>query len=423
MSAITNLNFIERNVGSKIKSTKKQYIWEFTLDNLNHKIEYFDSILSLKRKVIVDGKVIFTTDDGYKDSFILNFQLDNHKLTINRSFDRVDLRIDAESFEHIYYIEKNKLFYNNNPEPTVYTTIGKTIENNNNFSLKDNFYSHQINQSQNSNQKKLFNFKIKNEEKKRHNFAKFKFGGDDNSFQNNNFQQVNNSFQNNNQKNNKINQNTQQTLNLLDFDIPNDEKIKKNNLSFQQSNNDLLNDIFGENNNNIGQNYVNMQNQFNNNNYMQNINQMNDNNILLLNPQMINQYNINQNDMNNQNQQLSQNNFNMNNQFNINNNNTQFQNNNLSNNNNSQYNLNNNFNNNQFINNNSNINQINNNMNYNMSNQFNINQFQNNNSNYQMNNSMNNQYNNMNSNQFPNNSNLNNQNYNMNNNNNLNIFY
>ena len=52
--------------------------------------------------------------------------------------------------------------------------------------------------------------------------------------------QINNNFQNNNQKDNKINQNTQYALNLLDLDIPNDEKIKNNNLIFQQSNNDLL---------------------------------------------------------------------------------------------------------------------------------------------------------------------------------------
>ena len=406
MNSLTNLNFIERNVGSKIKSTKKQYIWEFTLDNKNHKIEYFDSLLSSKRKVLIDGKVLFTTEDGYKDSFILNFQFDGHNYTINRTYDRVDLRIDSESFEHVYYIEKNKLYYNNNPEPTVYTTVGKSFEKNNNFSLKDNFYSHQINQPQNVNKNILFNFKIKNEEKKQGNFSKFKFGGDDNSFQ-----QVNNSYQNNNKNINKLNQSTQQSHNLLDLDISNDDDIKNNNLSFQHSNNELLNDIFREKNNNNnfnynnqGQNYVNMQNQFNNtnyinsnnninNNYIQSTNQMNNFNMILQNQQMINQNNTYQNNMNinYQTQPLSQNNFNMNNQYNLNNNNTQFQNNNLSNNNNNFQNIN---------------------------NQYNHFQFQNNN---QINNNINNQYNNMNNNQFSNNS-LNNNNFNMINNN-LNNFY
>ena len=416
MSAISNLNFIERNIGSKIKSTKKQYIWEFTIDNLNHKIEYFDSVISKKRKVIVDGKLFFTTDDGYKDSFFLNFQLKGHNITINRTFNRVDLRIDSESFEHAYYIEKNKLFYNNNPEPTVYTTVGKIIEKNNDFSLKDYFYSNQINRSENTNQKQLFNFKINNQEKKHHNFSKFKFGGDDksfqnNSFQNNSFQNVNNSFQKNNQKDNKLNQSTQQSQNLLDLDFPNDENLKNNNVIFHQSNNDLLNDIFGENNQ--GQKYVNVQNQFNNNNYnysinninnnIQNINQLNNNNNMFLqNQQIINQYTLNQNKMNTQNQQLSENKFQNNNSFNLN---TQFQNSNLSNeNNNIQNNLNNNYNYNQLSNNNSYINQINNNMNYNMNNQFNNNQFQNNNFNiYQINNNEINQYNIINNNQISNN--------------------
>ena len=143
MSQVTNLNYIERNIGSKIKSTKKQYIWEFTLDDKDEKIEFFDSHLSLKRKVIVNGQIIYDKQDSNTNHFILNIQLDGHNVTINKTFDKVDLRIDSESFEHIYNLERNKLFYNQNPEPTVYRTVSNSVDNSNNFNLKDHFYSHQ----------------------------------------------------------------------------------------------------------------------------------------------------------------------------------------------------------------------------------------------------------------------------------------
>ena len=86
MSQVTNLNYIERNIGSKIKSTKKQYIWEFNLDDKDEKIEFFDSHLSLKRKVIVNGQIIYDKQDSNPNQFVFNFQLYDHYITINKNF-------------------------------------------------------------------------------------------------------------------------------------------------------------------------------------------------------------------------------------------------------------------------------------------------------------------------------------------------
>ena len=127
-SGITNLHYIERNVGGTVKTSKKQHIWEFTIDNKDERVEFFDSHLSFKRKVIVNGQLIYDKQDGNQTYFNLSFQLDDHNVVITKTFDRVDLRIDSESFEHIYHLERNKLFYNKNPEPTVYSTVSKTID-------------------------------------------------------------------------------------------------------------------------------------------------------------------------------------------------------------------------------------------------------------------------------------------------------
>ena len=250
---ISNLNYIERNVGSKIKSSKKQYIWEFTIDEKDEKIEFFDSHLSLKRKVIVNGQIIYDKQDSNPNQFVFNFQLDGHYITINKTFERVDLRIDSESFEHTYHLEKNKLFYNKNPEPTVYRTVGNTVDNRNNYNLRDNFYSHQNqNQNQNLNQPKLFDFHIKGNDKvQQGNFGRFKFGGDDNNVNQNNINQTNNQT---NFQNREDNYNTNQTGNLLDLDVTSSNN-NNNNGNFQQSNNDLLSDVFGGNQNNNMNNY------------------------------------------------------------------------------------------------------------------------------------------------------------------------
>ena len=304
-SGITNLHYIERNVGGTVKTSKKQHIWEFTIDNKDERVEFFDSHLSFKRKVIVNGQLIYDKQDGNQTYFNLSFQLDGHNVVITKTFDRVDLRIDSESFEHIYHLERNKLFYNKNPEPTVYSTVSKTVDTRNNFNLRDNFYSHQ-NKNLNFNQPQLFNFKITNGKGQQNNFARFKFGGDDNNtFQNNqnNFnQQQGNVNQINIQNNNNDNQSNPKTGNLLDFDEPDNN----NNLNVQQSNNDLLSDIFGGGeNNNVndfnGQNQYQNNVYYNNNNFIQNNGRMNDD-MNFQNQSMMNIYN-NQSNFNNQNKQ------------------------------------------------------------------------------------------------------------------------
>lgn len=45
-----------RDVGKRLKSTKKQIIWKFRLDSIDHSVELFASMLSGKKKVIRDGQ-------------------------------------------------------------------------------------------------------------------------------------------------------------------------------------------------------------------------------------------------------------------------------------------------------------------------------------------------------------------------------
>ena len=57
-----------REVGKTIKSTKKQYIWRFRLDQKDYTLELFTSVLSGKKKILQNGQVIFF-DSKYKSAF------------------------------------------------------------------------------------------------------------------------------------------------------------------------------------------------------------------------------------------------------------------------------------------------------------------------------------------------------------------
>ena len=111
--SIKNLNFIVRNVGSNIKSTKKQYIWEFNLDGQNTKIEFFDSLISNRKKIVVNGKEQYNKEVSSFEHFTYNFVLMGHNFMVSKSTkNKVDLRIDNQSYEYMYNLSKNKYFYN-----------------------------------------------------------------------------------------------------------------------------------------------------------------------------------------------------------------------------------------------------------------------------------------------------------------------
>jgi hypothetical protein len=44
-----------RDVGKNISSTKKLYIWKFTLEEREYTIELFNSVLSGKKKITQNG--------------------------------------------------------------------------------------------------------------------------------------------------------------------------------------------------------------------------------------------------------------------------------------------------------------------------------------------------------------------------------
>ena len=139
--SIKNLNFIVRNVGSNIKSTKKQYIWEFNLDGQNTKIEFFDSYISNRKKIVVNGKELYNKEVSSFEHFSYDFLLMGHNLMITKSTkNKVDLRIDNQSYEYMYNLSKNKYFYNEKPNPTSSSITSTSNAIINEHNINSNFY-------------------------------------------------------------------------------------------------------------------------------------------------------------------------------------------------------------------------------------------------------------------------------------------
>lgn len=231
-------------------SSKKQYIWEFMINGEPQKIELYDSKLSGKKKVIKNGMI--ECELICDESFFRNFSLNGHNCTIIQCGDKNELRIDNQTFEHLYNLERNKQFFSKNPEPTssFFTSKSNKIVKNPGVN-QNNFYQNQNNNNQ-GNQPKLFNFNIKPaSESIAHENKKF-------SFKINEVHNV--SYKENptsSAQTNTLSIPSQTNSNLLDLDIGNSTNnntvnpIENNTLpptNTNNTNNDLL-DVFGSSSN------------------------------------------------------------------------------------------------------------------------------------------------------------------------------
>ena len=243
---LTNLFYSEKDIGATLKMSKRQFIWEFDLNGSSQRLELLDSRFSRKKRLFKNGvSILDTTETG---NFIHNFEIDGHACVIIQYGDKIELRIDNQSFTHLYNLQKNKQLFAGEKGPTSSTYVAKPYNANSSNEIKhteDTFYK--INKPEEEKKPKLFNFEIKKDTSNKNigGFNKFKFGAkqDISSNNNNSNNQIN--LNNNNKNNNNEN------IDLLGFQ---DNKNNNND----NNNNNLLN--FGDNNSNNGQNQSNNEN-------------------------------------------------------------------------------------------------------------------------------------------------------------------
>ena len=312
-ATIKNLFYSEKDIGATLKLTKRQFIWEFDLNGSHQRLELLDSRVTRKKRLYKNGvSILETTENG---NFIHNFEIDGHACIIIQYGDKIELRIDNQSFTHLYNLQKNKDLFAGEKGPTSNIYIAKPYDSygsSNEDTMRNNgsaFYK--VNKPGDENKPKLFNFEIKKDTSTRSRgfSSKFKFG-DNKGFNNPNTSNSNNNQQNiNNNTNSNANNGSVDLLgfqenpnmsntnnsgngngsnnmnnmnnNLLDFGMGNSNtntnananvnntNNNQNNQNQQKNGNDIF-DLFGSNNNNNNQNQnqnnINGGNQNNNNN-------------------------------------------------------------------------------------------------------------------------------------------------------------
>ena len=239
---LTNLFYSEKDIGATLKISKRQFIWEFELNGSSQRIELLDSRFSRKKRLYKNGlNILDTTETG---NFIHNFEIDGHACVIIQYGDKIELRIDNQSFTHLYNLQKNKELFAGEKGPTSNTYVAKPFSSSSTSEKKSNeeaFYK--INKPEEENKPKLFNFEIKKNtgNKNTGGFNKFKFGGNKEQNNNNNINNNNNANINANANNNKGN------VDLLGFSNNNNQN-ENNNIN---NNNNLLDYVNNNNKINI----------------------------------------------------------------------------------------------------------------------------------------------------------------------------
>lgn len=129
--SIRAIYFEEKNIGEHIKKSKKQFIWKFELDGLQHTIEFLVSKLTGKKKILQDGISLYE-QKKMTTSFQFPFNIGKHMWVIAYSSKEVDLRIDNNTFESLY---KGRKFDHN--VPSVYTNNTAPARSNTNYIPQD----------------------------------------------------------------------------------------------------------------------------------------------------------------------------------------------------------------------------------------------------------------------------------------------
>ena len=267
-SSISGLHYEENQVGSAFKSLKIEYKWEFILNGTSpNKIELVYSKLTGKKRLIKNGIEVF--DKKNDGSFLKNFEIDGHIFQIIQYGEKFELRVDNQSFTHLYNLEKNKNFFSSDVDPTSKTQIADSNTGDIIGEKDENkIFAYNTNKDSDNKEKQgLFNFKIKVDENKANSgLKKFKFGPG--------IKSNNNGFNKNNKNENNANKD------LLGFgDIIQNNDTNNSSSNYNNANN---NDIFGLGI--ISNNDDNKQNTNNNNIFnFGNNNEINNNNNDFLN--------------------------------------------------------------------------------------------------------------------------------------------
>ena len=88
-------------VGKRIKASKKKFTWKFSVDNREHTVDMYVSSLSGKRKVLLDGDLLYSGKAQNGVYFHYPMKVDRLMVAIEQMEDTWDLKISGVSFSQL----------------------------------------------------------------------------------------------------------------------------------------------------------------------------------------------------------------------------------------------------------------------------------------------------------------------------------
>jgi hypothetical protein len=89
-SSLKALYYKENKIGNWIKKSKMQYVWKMSVDGETHTVEFTDSVLSGKKKIIKNGLVVFERQ-MFGVPFQYPFTIGKHSFNIAMHGDKYEL--------------------------------------------------------------------------------------------------------------------------------------------------------------------------------------------------------------------------------------------------------------------------------------------------------------------------------------------
>lgn len=88
-------------VGKRIKASKKKFTWKFSVDSREHTVDMYVSTLSGKRKVLLDGDLVYSGKSQSGVYFHYPMKVDRVMVAIEQMEDAWDLKIGGISFAQL----------------------------------------------------------------------------------------------------------------------------------------------------------------------------------------------------------------------------------------------------------------------------------------------------------------------------------
>jgi len=91
-----------QDIGKTVKKTKKHYVWKFNIDGRDHILELFTSMISGKKKIMIDGRIIFEGQKVLSSNFTYPIEVDRQTVNIYQHGEKYDVLINGQPFAQLY---------------------------------------------------------------------------------------------------------------------------------------------------------------------------------------------------------------------------------------------------------------------------------------------------------------------------------